>query len=79
MWPASNKAFVPASEPRIPIYVWRDVALALRTGLHKQSIFEPGLAAARKCLRLFTSDPPAKLFCHPAGVLGILRTSLIGR
>jgi hypothetical protein len=32
LWPASNKAFVPDSEQRIWIYVWRYVALALRTG-----------------------------------------------
>jgi hypothetical protein len=37
--------FLP-SEPRISIYVWRDVDLALLSrgwvGFHKQSIFEPG-------------------------------------
>jgi hypothetical protein len=32
MWPCSNKAFVPASEPRIFIYVSANVSLDLRTG-----------------------------------------------
>jgi hypothetical protein len=32
LWPTSNKTCVPASEPRISIYVWRNVALALTAG-----------------------------------------------
>jgi hypothetical protein len=32
LWLPSNKTFVPASEPRISIYVWPNVALALTAG-----------------------------------------------
>jgi hypothetical protein len=32
LWPTSNKTPVAASEPRISIYVWRNVALALTAG-----------------------------------------------
>jgi hypothetical protein len=33
LWPTRNKTFVPDPEPRISIYVWRDVPLAVQTGL----------------------------------------------
>ena len=32
LWPRRNKTSVPESELRFSIYVWRYVALALRTG-----------------------------------------------
>jgi hypothetical protein len=46
MWPHSSKTFVPASEPRILVYVGRNVALSSAhrgwVGFLTQSIFEPG-------------------------------------
>ena len=38
LWPTRNKTFVPDLEPRISIYVWRNVPLAVRTGLGRYFI-----------------------------------------